>query len=82
MTTTTPEPYLYASQISTLYGGTVTADFIRNAAKRAEEYHPLPCLKSGNRCRFRASDVETWLKEEAILNAGATWRNGAKSKTR
>lgn len=76
------EPFFTAKQVSQLYGGSLSADFFRNAAKRADECHPLPHAKMGVVVKFRLSDVETWLNEETILNAGATWRNGAKSKTR
>lgn len=48
-------------------------EFFRSAMHRAKGFHPLPCMKFGNKRlvrRARLSDVEAWLEEELALQAG------------
>ena len=60
-----PEPYYTIPQLAPMVG--FTQAYIRAACNRGKEFHPLPCLRAGDKrpiIRIRVSDWEKWAEEE------------------
>lgn len=61
-----PEPYMTIPKLAEKVG--IPASFIRAACNRGKEFHPLPCLKVGEKrpiYRIKISEFEKWAAEEA-----------------
>ena len=56
-----------AAKAKELWGGGVSAEYVRAACHRAEGFHPLPCKRSGETrpvLRIFWSEFCEWFKEE------------------
>ena len=64
-----------AARCSELWGGGVSAEYVRAACHRAEGFHPLPHMRSGEKrpvIRVMWSDFCKWFEEER----GMAWTAG------
>lgn len=69
------EPLLTCKEISERTGKCVSAENIRAACYRAQDNHPLPHVRSGEKrpvIRIRWSTFCNWLKEEELLTVGGS----------